>query len=386
MTVGTSLDEKPNAPLLKVPLVPDPPKSPPAAAQAPARGALRRVLIPVVATSLAAGLAVFGARGWDQWEINAVDQTTDDAFVAADISTLSARVSGNVKRVGVNDYQTVQAGQLIAEIDPAQFDVAVDLASSSADAARGNLANLANQEKLQAANIAAAMAQHQSAVAQEVETGEEADRQLALGDATTKRALQQAQAAKLQAQAAVAVADADIDQQQAQLGVLKGQESILKAQLDAARAGLENARLQKDYSRIYAPFTGILGARLTHVGDFVGVGTSVISIVPSDGFYVTANFKETQLARMRKGDAAEVRVDTFPGRTFKGKVADMSPASGSVFALLPPDNATGNFTKVVQRVPIKIYLDPGQPLATSLRAGFSATVTVHSSTGEASAP
>ncbi len=381
MTISTSLENKGNLPSETATLS-SPPKIEPELAQASPRGAIRRIVFPAVAICLAAGLAVFGALGLDLWQINAIDQTTNDAYVAADISTLSARVSGNIKQVGVADYQTVKEGQLIAEIDSAQYDAAVNLASANADAARGNLENLTNQETLQKAIIAAAVAQRLSAVAQQVVTKEQADREVALGDATSKQALQMAQAASLQAQGAVAVADASIDQQNAQLGVLNGQSDILKAQLSAARANLDNANLQKDYSRIYAPFDGRVGASLIHVGDFVGVGTSIISIIPSDGFYITANFKETQLAKMKKGDPADVHIDTFPGQTLKGKVANLSPASGSVFALLPPDNATGNFTKVVQRVPIKIHLDPGQPLAEHLRAGFSATITVHSGTGE----
>ena len=341
-------------------------------------GALYRVLIPLVATTAAVGLAVLGIVNWDRWEVGAVTQSTDDSYVSADVSTLSARVGGNVTTIDVADYQAVKSGQLIARIDPSQYDAAVALATANVQAANGSLTNLANQEKLQAATISAAKAQKQSAEAQQVQTKEEADRQVALRDATTKQALQQAQAASLQAVASVAVADANIEQQEAQLSVLQGQSDILKAQLGAAQANLDNALLNQKYSRIYAPFDGILGAALVHTGDYAGIGSSIMSIVPRDGFYITANFKETQLARMSKGDHADILVDTFPGQTIKGTVADMSPASGSVFALLPPDNATGNFTKIVQRVPIKIVLDPGQPIASRLRAGFSATVTVHS--------
>ncbi|KQV70221.1 HlyD family secretion protein [Rhizobium sp. Root1220] len=366
--------------------LPAPPASGvPAGNSGPSSGPLKRLIIPVTATVLAVGLGIGAIVNWSQWEVNSAVQTTDDAYVAADVSTLSSRISGNIKTLGVSDYQSVKAGQLIVEIDPDLYDAAVRLATANVDAAKASFANLSNQEDLQSAVINAAIAQRDSAVAQEVQTGEEAVRQVALGDATTKQNLQAAQAAHLQAQAAVEATTANIEQQKAQLKVLKGQEASLQAQVDAAGANLSTALLQQKYSRIYAPYDGVVGLNLTHVGDYVGVGTSVISIVPLSSLYIAANFKETQLARMKPGSVAEITIDTYPGQKVTGKIVGLSPASGAVFALLPPDNATGNFTKVVQRVPIKIEFDPGQPLVPKLRAGLSVLVRVNTPDGSNSA-
>ncbi|TCL75941.1 HlyD family secretion protein [Rhizobium sp. BK251] len=360
-------------------VVPEHVPAPPSNAQdapPPAQGSLRRALIPVIATTLVVGLAVAALLNWDEWLASWPTQTTDDAQVAADVSTLSARVSGNIRVLGVDDYAAVKKGQLIAEIDPDQYDAAVRLASANVDAAKASLDNLHNQELLQSAVIDSANAQHDAAIAQEIQAREEAERQERLGGATSIQNLQQAEAAHLEAQASVTSTAANIEQQKAQLKVLQGQEGTLKAALDAARANLDNALLLQGYSRIYAPFDGVVGLNLVHVGDYVGVGTSVISVVPISSLYVAANFKETQLERMKPGSIAEIHIDTYPGQTLTGKIVGLSPASGAVFALLPPDNATGNFTKVVQRLPIKVVFDPGQPLVSRLRAGLSAEVTV----------
>jgi len=158
--------------------------------------------------------------------------------------------------------------------------------------------------------------------------------------------------------------------------VLNGQYPLLRSQVNAAQASLDTALIHQGYARIYAPFDGVIGRRLVHEGDLVAAGTSVISEVPLPRVYVTANFKETQLSRMTPGRTADIAIDTFPGQILHGTVIGLSPASGSIFALLPPDNATGNYTKVVQRIPVKIVFDPGQPLVDRLKPGMSAVVTV----------
>lgn len=350
----------------------------PAPQQPPSQPAasIKRLAIPLLAILLVGSAVASVIIDWDRWIAGASYQSTNDAIINADVSTLSAQISGAVLNVPVGDFQKVTKGQLLVEIDPRSYEAAVRIASANLAAANATLSNLSNQIELQKAAIEAADAQHASAMAQNAQAQEEYQRQLSLGGATSQQALQQAQAAALQAAAAVRSTAASLVAQQAQLKVLHGQEPLLKAQASAAEGNLETARINEGYTRIYAPFDGRLGRRLVHQGDFVTAGTGVVSEVPLPNVYVTANFKETQLSRMLAGDKAEIKVDAFPGRTLHGTVAELSPASGSIFALLPPDNATGNYTKVVQRLPVKIAIDPNQSLLDALRPGMSATVTV----------
>ncbi|MBB4166540.1 HlyD family secretion protein [Rhizobium sp. BK538] len=337
---------------------------------------IRRLAIPVLAVVLVGGSVALVMADWNRWVADAARQATDDAVINADVSTLSAQVSGTIRSTPIGDYQRVTKGQLLAQIDPREYDAAVEVATANLASANASLANLANQIELQKAVIEAAEAQNASALAQQTQTELEFHRQTSLGDATSQQQLQQAQSSYLQAQAAVKSTAAAIDQQKAQLKVLDGQEPLLRAQIGAAQANVDTALIRQGYTRIYAPFDGVLGRKLVHEGDFVAAGTSVNSEVPLPSVYVTANFKETQLARMTPGRTAEITIDTFPGQTLHGKVSRLSPASGSIFALLPPDNATGNYTKVVQRIPVRIDLDPGQPLIDQLRPGMSANVNV----------
>ncbi|MDI7864227.1 HlyD family secretion protein [Rhizobiaceae bacterium n13] len=337
---------------------------------------IRRLAIPLLAVSVVGASVALVITDWNWWVAGADHQWTDDATVNADVSTLSAQVGGTILTTPVKDYQQVTKGQLLAEIDPRQFDAAVEVARANLASANASLANLANQIELQGAVVQAAIAQNASAQAQQTQTREEFTRQKNLGDATSQQLLQQAQAAYLQAEASVQSTAAAIEQQKAQLKVLHGQYPLLKAQVGAAQGNLDTALIQQGYTRIYAPFDGILGRKLVHEGDYVGPGSSIVSEVPLPSVYVTANYKETQLSRMTPGRKAKITIDTFPGQVLHGRVARLSPASGSIFALLPPDNATGNYTKVVQRVPVRIEFDPGQPLVDELRPGMSAEVTV----------
>ena len=331
----------------------------------------RRLVIPFAAVAAASAAVAWAIVDWNSWIAGADRQATDDAVISADVSTLSAQVSGIITRTPVADYQKVKKGQVLAEIDSREYDAAVEAAG----------ANLANQIELQRAVVRAAEAQNASALAQQTQTEQEFQRQKQLGGATSQHELQQAQSAYLQAVAAVNSTAAAIEQQQAQLKVLQGQEPLMQAEVRAAQANLDTAHVRQSYTRIEAPFDGILGRRLVHEGDVVGAGTGIVSEFPLPNVYITANFKETQLARMTPGRSAEITVDTFPGQVLHGKVADLSPATGAIFALLPPDNATGNYTKVVQRIPVRIELDPDQPLIGQLRPGMSATVTVDTPPG-----
>ncbi|MGM4985654.1 MULTISPECIES: HlyD family secretion protein [Rhizobium] len=347
-----------------------------ALAPSPVLATIKRVAIPALAVVVIACAVTSTMLDWNSWVAGASRQTTDDAIVNADISTLSAQISGTISSMPVADYQRVTKGQLLAQIDPRSYEAAVAVSTANLASANATLANLANQIELQKAAIDAAEAQHTSALAQQTQTVEEYQRQSDLGGATTQQALQQAQAAALQATASVRSTAAAIAQQQAQLKVLQGQEPLLRAQVDAAKGNLDTAKINEGYTRIYAPFDGMLGRKLVHEGDFVSAGAGILAEVPLPNVYITANFKETQLSRMSAGNKVEIRIDTFPGELLRGTVIDLSPASGSIFALLPPDNATGNYTKVVQRLPVKIAIDGGQSLMDRLRPGMSATVTV----------
>jgi membrane fusion protein (multidrug efflux system) len=337
--------------------------------------------IPVLAVSAAIICVGIVTIDWNRWTAGAASQSTDDAFISADVSTLSAQIGGTVRNLAFADYQRVAKGDLLAEIDDREYVAAAKIAEASLASAKAALANLANQIDLQKAAILAAEAQRESTNAQLMQAEQEYKRQTSLGGATTQQMLQQAQSAFLQAQAAVRIANASIEQQKAQLEVLSGQEPLLRAQVTGTQGSLDTSRIRLGYTRIVAPFEGVVGRRLVHEGDLVATGSGIVSLVPLPQVYVTANFKETQLANMQPGGRAEIRVDSFPGERLSGHVSRLSPASGSVFALLPPDNATGNYTKVVQRVPVRIEIDPGQPVAERLRPGMSATVSVETPSG-----
>ena len=248
------------------------------------------------------------------------------------------------------------------------------VATESFDPGQASLALESRSEAEVAAAITEAQAQRQSALARTIQTREELGRQEALlrgGIAGTRQRVEQATADHDTARAALAASDATIEAQRRQLNVLNGQEGLLSANVRAAEAALATARLRLGYTRIVAPFDGVVGERRVQEGDYVNVGTMLIAVVPLPNVYVVANYKETQLTHVVPGQPVEVTVDMFPGAVLHGRVERPSPASGSSFALLPPDNATGNFTKVVQRIPVRIEFDPGQSLVEQLRPGMS---------------
>ena len=339
----------------------------------PSRG-LRRLIIPLTAVGAAAALVLVTSARWDAWVGAAAVQTTNNATVHAEMSRLSARVSGNIRRVLVRDFQRVRAGELLMEIDPADYDAVVAQAEASVAAAQATRDKLESQKAHQRAVITQAEAQRRSALARELETRQELERQDQLlrgGVAGTKQRLEQATAAHDTAGAAVAATEATIEAQRSQLEVLNGEEHLLRARLRASQADLTTAQLRLGYTRIVAPFDGVVGERMVQDGNYVNVGTNLIAVVPLPDVYVVANYKETQLTYVAPGQPVDVTVDTFAGVVLRGRVERISPASGSTFALLPPDNATGNFTKVVQRIPVRISFDPGQVLVDRLRPGMS---------------
>jgi len=359
------------------------PTAAPAASSAkppvPWTGTWGRLAIPLFAVLAALAFVALATLRWDEWTGRATIQTTDDAYVRADLTRLSSRVAGEVLSLAVNDFQRVKAGDLLVQIDPADYEAQVAQAEAAVAAAQAALDNLANQVELQYATIAQAEAQQVAAAAQEVEARQEQERQQSLSqtEAGTRQKLEQATAAYAKAGADVRASRAVVAAQRHQLEVLSGTKKQRAADLEGAKAALAAARLKLGYTKIVAPFDGVVGERQVQPGDYVNIGTNLINVVPLPNVYVIANYKETQLTRVRPGQSVSLAVDSFPDETLHGRVERISPASGSQFALLPPDNATGNFTKVVQRVPVRIALDKDQPLLQRLLPGMSVVTNIH---------
>jgi membrane fusion protein, multidrug efflux system len=412
--------------------------------------------IPVLVLLLAAGILFGIIGGWTRFVGGGSTQRTDDAYLKADITPLSTRVSGSVAEVAVTDYQRVKAGDLLVQLKDDDFKAQVAQAEAGVAAAQAALENNAKQKELQTSRIMQAQAGVQAAGAQIAQAdaaigaaqsdvangqagvdaaqakipdseaaveGAQADAErtllerrrqealLELGSATKQkveqvvadqeryaatldsrkaevaqtRALVESRRAELakthnqvslrkaelqQARAQLSSRSAELDAQVKQRAVLDAQELQLQADLNAKQEALKVAQTNLDYTRIVAPTDGIVGERKVRVGQLVSPGTQVIALVENT-IWVQANYEETQLTHVVKGDSAEVTVDTFPGVVLRGHVEEIAPASGSQFALLPPDNATGNYTKIVQRIPVKIVLDPNPDLANRLRPGMS---------------
>jgi len=411
--------------------MPEPiPTSPPAQT-------LKKWLVPAAILLAAAFLIVLVTVNWNAWTADRPAQVTDDAYLRADLTPLSTKAAGLVAKVAVSDYQLVKSGDLLIQLRDDDFQAQVREAEASLAAAQDGLVNNDRQKQLQdakiteaadgvhaaeadtaaaeagieAANATISGAKSGIAAAQaDVErTGKERRRQEALigTESTTPQKLEQAVADEERLRSQLAARQADLASASAQLAsrkadlaraearlqssrsarevekrqraVLDSQESQLRSEVNLRKAGLALAQTNLGYTRILAPENGIVSERLVRPGQLVSPGAEVISLVQSD-VWVQANYKETQLPRIRSGDFAEIRVDGVPGTIFKGRVDQVAPASGSQFALLPPDNATGNFTKVVQRVPVKIVLDPNQQAGGRLRPGLSVIATVHTNT------
>jgi membrane fusion protein, multidrug efflux system len=330
--------------------------------------------------ALALVLGVTGAAdfGYGYLTTGRYLETTDDAYVKADSTIVAPRVSGYIAQVLVGDNETVKAGQLLARIDDRDFRTALDQARADVAASEAAIRNLDAQIALQqpvieqgTADIAAANANLKFAQEERARY----DELMKSGSGTVQRA-QQTDAALREKVAQLQHGKSGLLAAQRKVDVLTTDRAKAVAQLDHARAVEAQAALNLSYTEITAPVGGTVGARSLRVGQFVQAGTQLMAVVPLDAVYVVANFKETQLTHVRNGQPVEVQIDSFQGTRLRGHVDSLSPASGLEFALLPPDNATGNFTKIVQRVPVKIVLDD-QRLSGLLRPGMSAEPTVN---------
>ena len=327
----------------------------------------------------AAWLIWYTAGHWDRWTGAARFETTDDAFVAGDVTPLSARVSGNITEMPVNDFQIVKKGDLLAVIDPSIYQAQFDLAQANLAAAEAALANLEVQRSIQQALVREAESTIEATEADVLRYQLEDKRQrdlLRTGIAGTQQLVEQADDNAKRVLAQRRLNDAQLDQQKAALAAIDTQEKQVQAQIKAAEAQVALATENLGYTRILSPADGLVGQRQVRFGQFVNVGTQVIAVVPLPNIWVIANYKETQMTDIRVGQPARIAVDAFPDLTLTGHVESWSPGTGSTFALLPPDNATGNFTKVVQRVPVKIVLDKNESLGSLVRPGMSVEPTI----------
>ena len=371
----------------------------------PRRGARwQSYITPVLVVILALAVLITITRNWNAWEGGKVDQVTDDAYVRGDLTPLSTKVAGIVRAVDVADYQQVHKDDLLVELQDDDYRAQVDQANAAVAAARAGIEENLRQRQLQdaridkalagidqgKAQIAAAEGGKEAVQAELIRARSERRRQEGLYQtrSTTEQNLEAAVATEGNLSGQFASRDADLNQARTMLrsselaaeaerrskAVLESQAMQLQADLRAKQANLAVASVNIGYTKVYAPGDGTVGERQVRPGQLVSPGTQVISFVALTK-WVQANFRETQLTNVKVGDAAELRIDEYPGQVIRGKVVEIAPASGSQFALLPPDNATGNFTKVVQRVPVKIALEDSN-FATTLRPGISVIATV----------
>jgi membrane fusion protein (multidrug efflux system) len=328
-----------------------------------------RVLVFIVAI----GIIFVVSTRWSRWEGGAGWQITNDAYLQADLTPIAAKVGGYLQDLPVEDFQRVHAGQVIAQIVEDDYKAAAAQAEAGIASAIAQDETLKAQRELQQATIAAARAAVAVVQANIAQNGRDLARQqrlLQTGSSSTEvtekldtlhaQLIAQEQQAEAQAHAA-----------ERQLGVLAAQEQQAEAAIAAQRANLEVAKLNLKYTTIVATQDGVIGQRQVKPGQYVGVGSQITTLSPLPNVWVVANYKETQLTHMAVGQKAEITVDTFPGHTLKGHVNAFSPGSGAQFALLPPDNATGNYTKIVQRVAVKILIDDADGLKDRLIPGLS---------------
>jgi membrane fusion protein, multidrug efflux system len=389
-----------------------PAPQPPGAAEHPANNTPQtsgrwpwlKYVTPLAILLIAALIVITLTRDWNAYEGGKPEQVTDDAYVRGDLTPLSTRVPGIVQHVLVSDYQKVHAGELLVELEDSDYQAQVAQAAAAVAAAKAAIGNNLEQQKLQDAKIQKALAAIDLAKAQIVaaqagikavqadvaRTDSERKRQEALlaVKSTTRQQLEVAVADQERSAANEASRTADLEEAKSALqeneiaaeaerrakDVLQSQALQLDADLQAKVAALTGSQINLGYTKIHAPADGIVGERQVRPGQLLSPGAQILTFV-AETKWVEANYRETQLTHMKVGDPAEIRVDTLPGQIFRGKVSQVAPASGSQFALLPPDNATGNFTKVVQRVPVKIVFDD-PAAAEALQPGLSVVTTV----------
>ena len=341
----------------------------------PKRRSPRAIILPVVL------LLVLGTLGF--WIFTYLTHgrfvvSTDDAYVGATVSTISSRVSGHVVAVSVVNNQSVKAGELLAKIDDGDYRLAVESAQRKIETQNASLARLDSQSLQQNAAITQARAQISAAEADAQRAQGDFDRAqtLAAADFNSRAKLDQVRADRDRTQAALLSARAGLAAAEAGLDVLKAQKSELASSKSELETVLARATRDLSFTEIRAPFDGVIGNKAMQLGQYVQPGMRLLALVQLESIYVDANLKETQIAPLKIGMRAEIHADAFPNRVFEGRIESLSPATGAQFSLLPPENATGNFTKVVQRVPVRIALPDEIKREKFLRPGLSVTVEI----------
>ena len=348
-----------------------------AAGQSTRKPNRRRLAIAVVLLLAAIGAA--GMFGYHWWTVGRFTVSTDDAYVRAHNTTLAAKIPGYVANVLVEDNAYVRSGELVATIDDGDYRLAVDAAHDKVATQQATVDRIGRQIEAQQSAIEQAKAQLVSAQVAAKRTQLELDRQQALAkrEFASRQTLEQAQANRDQAIAGVQSAQAALEAAQAAVAVLQAQQQEAVRVVKELQTALAKAERDLSFTEIRAPVSGVFGNRAVQTGDFVQTGQRLASLVPLDNVYIEANFKETQLARLKPGQKVAISVDAIPEHAIEGTVASVSPASGAVFSLLPPDNATGNFTKIVQRVPVRIEVPVNIASQRVLRPGLSVVVSIN---------
>ena len=351
--------------------------APPAKRRSP-----RKMLLGVSAIAV---LALGSWYGHHWWTVGRFVVSTDDAYVSAHTATLAAKIPGYLTSVDVVDNVEVKAGDVIARIDDGDYKLAAETARDNVAIEQATVERIGKQTAAQQSAVSQASAQLASAEAGATRAELELARQQSLAgkEFASRQALEQAQANRDQAVAAVQGAEAGVTAAEANVAVLKAQQEEAQRTLKQFETALAKAERDLSFTVVRAPFEGVVGNRAVQSGDYVQPGQRLASLVPLHDVYIDANFKETQLAGMRPGEVATVSVDALPDHDIKGRVASVAPASGSVFSLLPPDNATGNFTKVVQRLAVRIEVPATVRTQELLRPGMSVVVSVNTKTAAA---
>ncbi len=323
-------------------------------------------------------VAALGWFGYRWWTVGRFFDSTDDAYVGGDVTVIAPKVPGFIAEVAVTDNQPVHQGDLLLRIDDRDYRAALAKAVAAVAGQQASLANLDATRRLQLAVIAQAQAGIAAAQAEITRAGDDQARYrlLSASAAASLQAFQKADAEYKQAVAGGQKAQAALDQAQRQLDVIDTQKQQVEAALAGAVADRDTAQLNLGYTALRAPIDGVVGNRSARKGAYATVGAQLIAIVPARGLWVDANFKENQLAGIRPGQTAEITADVLPDRVFHGHVLSLAPATGAQFSVLPAENATGNFTKIVQRVPVRILLDGEGSLLGRLRPGLSVTAEV----------
>ncbi len=335
----------------------------------------KRLLAFAAASCAAAGVAAYGYHWWTSGRFF---ESTDDAYVGGDVTVIAPKVSGFIARVAVTDNQPVRAGDLLIKLDDRDYAAGLAKAAAAVDGETATLANLDATRLLQEAVIGQARADLNAAAAEVNRARFDVDRYRSLSreNFASLQRFQQVEADSLKAVAAEQKARSGLQAATRQLAVIETRKQQSRAALAGAMADRDTARLNLGYTELRAPVNGTVGNRSAHGGSFAAIGAQLLSLIPATGLWVDANFKENQLAGLRAGQAVDVYADVLPGHVFHGRVQTLAPATGAEFSVLPAENATGNFTKIVQRVPVRVSLDGEASRLGQLRPGLSVTASV----------